>query len=417
MRNKLLISFLLSLLILMPLSLRSQETEIFADETLDNIYDMSIDELMNISVSVASKKDEKVKDAPGTVTVYNASLIRQLGYYTIKDLANITPGYSAMKTADVEYQLETRGTTASNNEKNLVLIDGMPVNHARNNKALCQEEIPLLFAQRVEFLRGPASALYGMGAFNGVINIIPKRLEEDGTQIETDFTVGLDESLTNDDGTVLFRKRFMANVLYKSGSVNFICSASYIANEASLETFNGQNYNKYRDNQEATFVYAKQTFDFGLGLGVLYMDRTNGYGTGWAAGSAEIDKPNKANFHRWQSVISFLQYKANLSNTIKLNSSAKFNIAREAGLQANKDWWNDYDLTDLDYAQMNGYLGVFNFDVTTNNLEALAEVSWDIFDSLGFIVGINYDIRWQQKSKAWTIESQTNTDYTQLYSK
>ncbi|MCP4134353.1 MAG: TonB-dependent receptor, partial [bacterium] len=47
----------------------------------------------------------------------------------------------------------------------------------------------------------------------------------------------------------------------------------------------------------------------------------------------------------------------------------------------------------------------------------LAEVSWDIFDSLGFIVGINYDIRWQQKSKAWTIESQTNTDYTQLYSK
>jgi hypothetical protein len=42
----------------------------------------------------------------------------------------------------------------------------------RHNLGDDEEVLPLLFAKQVEFLRGPASALYGVGAFSGVINVV-----------------------------------------------------------------------------------------------------------------------------------------------------------------------------------------------------------------------------------------------------
>ena len=50
--------------------------------------------LTNIRITVASKSEESMLDVPANVTAYSDQDIKKLGYYTLADLANITPGYS-----------------------------------------------------------------------------------------------------------------------------------------------------------------------------------------------------------------------------------------------------------------------------------------------------------------------------------
>lgn len=39
-----------------------------------------------------------------------------------------------------------------------------------------------MMAERVEVLRGPASVLYGSNAMGGVINIVTRKMQEDGVK-------------------------------------------------------------------------------------------------------------------------------------------------------------------------------------------------------------------------------------------
>ena len=56
-----------------------------------------------------------------------------------------------------------------------LMIDGMPVDYRPTTGNFFGEElIPLAVVERVEVIRGPASALYGANAFLGVVNVITR---------------------------------------------------------------------------------------------------------------------------------------------------------------------------------------------------------------------------------------------------
>src|SRR4051812_33569329 len=57
-------------------------------------------QLASIHVTVASDQPEKTADAPGTVTAYNAEDIDKFGYLTLRELAELTPGYSTRIGSD-----------------------------------------------------------------------------------------------------------------------------------------------------------------------------------------------------------------------------------------------------------------------------------------------------------------------------
>ncbi|VTN12976.1 Outer membrane cobalamin translocator [Raoultella terrigena] len=65
--------------------------------------------------------------------------------------------------------LFVRGTEARHV---LVLIDGIPMSRAGIANTIDIGQIPVSLVQRVEFIRGPRSAVYGSGAIGGVVNII-----------------------------------------------------------------------------------------------------------------------------------------------------------------------------------------------------------------------------------------------------
>ncbi|STL48749.1 vitamin B12/cobalamin outer membrane transporter [Escherichia coli] len=60
----------------------------------------------------------------------------------------------------------------------LVLVDGIPVARPGISNSSDIDQIPVSLVQRIEYIRGPRSAVYGSGAIGGVVNIITMTNEE-----------------------------------------------------------------------------------------------------------------------------------------------------------------------------------------------------------------------------------------------
>ena len=63
----------------------------------------------------------------------------------------------------------------------LILVDGVRLNQANVSGSSDISQIPLSLVQRIEYIRGPRSSVYGSDAIGGVINILTERKTEGGT--------------------------------------------------------------------------------------------------------------------------------------------------------------------------------------------------------------------------------------------
>ena len=96
-------------------------------DTLEHsdLFNMSIQELMQIKVKVASKSEEKLKDAPSVISIINRRQISNLNPRNLSDILNIIPGFN--------YQISNLGSPLfqfrgihSVNDQILLMIDGHP---------------------------------------------------------------------------------------------------------------------------------------------------------------------------------------------------------------------------------------------------------------------------------------------------
>ncbi|MEL4016456.1 TonB-dependent vitamin B12 receptor BtuB [Dryocola clanedunensis] len=102
-----------------------------------------------------------------------------------------------------------RGTNPSHV---LVLIDGVPVARTGISNTADFNQIPISLVQRVEYIRGPRSAVYGSGAIGGVINVITHSDEE-----KSQITAGMgSKGYQQYDGTL--RHRFGNTMATIAGS-------------------------------------------------------------------------------------------------------------------------------------------------------------------------------------------------------
>ncbi len=126
----------------------------------------------------ASKYEQRVSEAPSSVTVLTASDLRRYGYQTLGDvLRGVTSFYV---TYDRNYSfvgVRGFGRPGDYNSRILVLIDGHRVNDSVYDGANVGSEgfLELAAIERVEIIRGPSSSLYGTSAFFAVINVLTKR--------------------------------------------------------------------------------------------------------------------------------------------------------------------------------------------------------------------------------------------------
>lgn len=153
------------------------------DMELDALLSMDLEEL---KVSVASKREENVLDAPGVVTVITAEDIRRYGGNTLSDLLQRAPSiFNASSFLSHNNLTSIRGTQpvgVATNYYILMLLNGRPMReeYAGGYNTVIYQGFPLSAIERIEVIRGPGSVLYGSGAFSGVINIVTKKPKEEG---------------------------------------------------------------------------------------------------------------------------------------------------------------------------------------------------------------------------------------------
>lgn len=149
------------------------------DADVARLLNMSLDELMDVGIRVASRSEATLLEAPAVVSVLTADDLRRIGARDLRDALRYVPGFEPGIRSFGYYEFGFRGVITDNSEKVLILLDGMPVNeHLEGSGSIVFADFPLDNLDRIEVIRGPGSALYGSNAFVAVISLISRPLPE-----------------------------------------------------------------------------------------------------------------------------------------------------------------------------------------------------------------------------------------------
>lgn len=131
------------------------------------------------SVSIASRYEQPISQAASNVYVITDEDIRQSGATDLPTVLRRIPGLEVMQMSGADFNVSVRGDNQTSANKLLVLVDGRSI-YVDLQGAVFWKAIPITLPEikRIEVIKGPASAVYGFNAFDGVVNIITKSPEE-----------------------------------------------------------------------------------------------------------------------------------------------------------------------------------------------------------------------------------------------
>ncbi|UII32017.1 TonB-dependent receptor [Fulvivirga ulvae] len=165
-----------------------------------DLYELSLEDLMQIDIYSVSKKAESLFDAPLSSSTLTSDEIVNSGATSIPEALRLIPGLIVREQANGVYDVHLRGldnltrygnAADAGNLITLIMIDGRPVFN-NNLGGVYWEAIPigLIDVERIEVVRGPSAPLYGPNAVAGVINIITKNITKDGVTAHADLRAG-----------------------------------------------------------------------------------------------------------------------------------------------------------------------------------------------------------------------------------
>ncbi len=150
-----------------------------AAQTVEQLQNMSIEELGNVQVTSVSKTTESLSDAPAAIYVITHDDIIRSGATTIPEMLRLAPNLEVAQLNATSYAISARGFNVGDNaslsNKLLVLIDGRSVYSPMFGGVYwdMQQVLPE-DVERIEVISGPGATLWGANAVNGVINIITR---------------------------------------------------------------------------------------------------------------------------------------------------------------------------------------------------------------------------------------------------
>ena len=172
---------LLTLALVLPLgaaTLSAQERDPSRKPAPD-LSTLDLEQLLQVEiVYAASKREQKLREAPSAVSVVTADDIRVHGYRTLADVLRSLPSFYVTYDRNYSY-VGVRGFARPGDYSSrvLLLINGLRTNDNIYDQAYVGEEfiVDVDMVERVEVIRGPSAAIYGSSAFFAVINVVTKR--------------------------------------------------------------------------------------------------------------------------------------------------------------------------------------------------------------------------------------------------
>ena len=142
----------------------------------NDLTQISLENLMNMEVTSASKKEQKISQVAAAIYVISQADIRESGALNIPDLLRMVPGLDVAQVSSSAWAISARGFNLQFANKLLVLIDGRAVYTPLFGGTFWDtQDVPLEDIDRIEVIRGPGGTVWGANAVNGVINIITKK--------------------------------------------------------------------------------------------------------------------------------------------------------------------------------------------------------------------------------------------------
>jgi len=131
------------------------------------------------TVSIASRYEQPISQAPSNVYVITDEDIRHSGATDIPTILRRIPGLEVMQTTGADFNVSVRGNNQLVSNKILVMVDGRSI-YFDVQGLVYWKALPVTLPEikRIEVLKGPASVMYGFNAFDGIINIITKSPQE-----------------------------------------------------------------------------------------------------------------------------------------------------------------------------------------------------------------------------------------------
>lgn len=262
-------------------------------------------------VVTATRLPTRSNELLSDVSVLDRAEIEQAGHATLEQLLARQPGieFSANGGSGSTTSVFIRGTEGGHA---LVLIDGLRVGSATLG-TLSWSRIPLAQIERIEVLRGPASALYGSDAIGGVIQIFTKRGTE-GLRVNAEAGIGsygtysVGAGLSGGGGG--WRYSVNGTSLKTDGFSN-------IRNPAN-SGFNPDRDGFRNDSLAANLSYSPMK-GHEAGLILFHSDGTNKYDSGFSASTAAKNYENS---------LTVQSYAAYLKNAITARWSSTLRIGR-----------------------------------------------------------------------------------------
>jgi iron complex outermembrane recepter protein len=151
----------------------------WSEGTAKDLTNLPLEDLMQVSVTSVSKKEEKLSDAPAAIFVITQEDIRRSGVTNIPDALRMVPGLEVARIDSNKWAVSARGFNSRFANKLLVLMDGRTLySNLFSGVWWDVQDTFIEDIERIEVIRGPGSTLWGANAVNGVINIITKKAKD-----------------------------------------------------------------------------------------------------------------------------------------------------------------------------------------------------------------------------------------------
>jgi outer membrane cobalamin receptor len=201
-----------------------------------------------------TKTAEPLRDLTTNLTVITEEEIKEKSAKNLGEIIEEEVGisYKSYGPLGQAQSVFMRGSTAG---QVLVLVDGRPVNDIGTGGGADFTAIPASMIERVEIIRGSGAALYGTGAFGGVINVITKKATPLTPNVNPYFSygtfntinAGITGAYANDVVSILIAPSMLSSDGYRQNSFydskNIFGKIGVNLTENSEIVLSGQAYN------------------------------------------------------------------------------------------------------------------------------------------------------------------------------
>lgn len=242
-----------------------------SQDTID-YYSMELEDLLNMTIVTASKKSESLFESPFSVSVVTSDEIRKAGCTSITEAIRLVPGILVSEQTNGVYETQLRGhgnvppyehQTNLVNTTTLVMIDNRPVyNYIQGGTFWETLPIDINDVDKIEIVRGPASAIYGPNAVSGVINIITRRPQKEGLYLITNSAYSIDREDRLANISAGYQKSDKWGIIYTSNMQLRMKPTSEYYNFSNTPTANPQLFTgKYVNTVDSLKLYGNYIED------------------------------------------------------------------------------------------------------------------------------------------------------------